>query len=400
MAKSTKGGQRVVNPVQQEAPSDGQRALTIVEQGPRSDISRVDGYGGLVEPSGTSYYNNVSNYMDDFFKSFTSKNGLIPDLGGFNLTSLSGLKDAFNKIKSINPSELKKRFETSVLGGRSVESIMALPKAIKNNPFGTLSKELGGVNLGGFDVGKFVKDAGMSYREAMGMYNLVKNNDWSSFAGIVNGLNAIGAAQLNSPLGNIVNGFADITATSAFLGSLAREAVRLGNQPLVNEVMKYFKDRREGKRYLNTAMYGAAVASDMANMDFILDYCGTDETLSNNPILIRWVLQHYQLDGLYNSNQLPQYRERLINLLNKIDPAWYYTEHAGQRVTKLDPFVWASQDALRLLRYNTGESDPYFFTTEIMIAKTYPERDLKQLIMSQYKDIAYKDRPRDPRMRR
>ena len=371
---SKTGQPKISNAVKQQAPSETQKALSIVEQGPRDNTIREDGYGGNVGPGSTSFYSSISNYTDDFFNSFKGKGGLIPDFKSFNLTSLAGIKDAFNKVAHLDVKKIKSDFEHSVLGAKSI---------------------------GGVNVGEWAKKAGMSYKEALGMYNMVKNNDWTSFQGIMNGLEVIGRTELASPLGKLVNGFIDITATSAFLGSLAREAVKLGNQPLVKEVMKYFKDKRHGKKHLNAAMYGAAVASDMANMDYILEYVGSDETRSNNPILIRWILQHYSLDGLYRADKIDEYRDRLINLLNKVDPEWYYEMRDGEKVTKLEPFLWATHDAIKLFLHQPANGDKtYDFQTEIMIAKAYPVQDIKQMIMRQYSEIAYKDRPLDPRKKR
>ena len=398
---SKTGQPKVTNAVKQQAPSETQKALSIVEQGPRDNTVREDGYGGNVGSGSTSFYSSISNYTDDFFNSFKGKGGLIPDFKSFNLTSLAGIKDAFNKVAHLDVNKIKSDFEHSVLGGRSIESIMALPKKLKENPFGTVEEFFGAKSIGGVNVGEWAKKAGMSYKEALGMYNMVKNNDWTSFQGIMNGLEVIGRTELASPLGKLVNGFIDITATSAFLGSLAREAVKLGNQPLVKEVMKYFKDKRHGKKHLNAAMYGAAVASDMANMDYILEYVGSDETRSNNPILIRWILQHYSLDGLYRADKIDEYRDRLINLLNKVDPEWYYEMRDGEKVTKLEPFLWATHDAIKLFLHQPANGDKtYDFQTEIMIAKVYPVQDIKQMIMRQYSEIAYKDRPLDPRKKR
>jgi len=163
---SKTGQPKVSNAVKQQAPSETQKALSIVEQGPRDNTIREDGYGGNVGSGSTSFYSSISNYTDDFFNSFKGKGGLIPDFKSFNLTSLAGIKDAFNKVAHLDVNKIKSDFEHSVLGGRSIESIMALPKKLKENPFGTVEEFFGAKSIGGVNVGEWAKKAGMSYKEA------------------------------------------------------------------------------------------------------------------------------------------------------------------------------------------------------------------------------------------
>lgn len=402
MVAKTKGNvknqYRVKNPAKQEKPTENQKAVTITESGPKNSLARVDGYGQTDSTIPTNFYSTISKYADSFFGSFDSK-GFLPDFKSFDLTSLKGIVEAGKKVASIDIEAIKHRVEESVLGGRSIESLLNLPKQFKEDAFGTLAGLVGNTTIAGANIGRVLRDTKMSYADAMGIYNMVKNGDWTSFSGIVNSLGALQNANTNSLLGKLVGGYIDIQATSAFLGSLVRTASQFGNTALIKEIMNKFQDKREGRRYLNATLYGCCVGSDIPTINYILDYIGEHVVSGNNPILVRWILQHYQLDGMYQPSKIVEYKDRLVKLLNRVDPEWYFTYQDNEKITKLEPFQWCSKDAQWLLSY-VGEQDTYDFTTEFMIAKSYPEQDIKQLVMRTYKDIAFKDRPLDPRYKR
>lgn len=395
VAKNAKAGTRVKNPVKQQAPSETKKIASIVEQGPNDKLARLDGYGET-KAVPTSFYDSMSKYTDSLFDSMQ---GMIPDLTKFDLKSLKGLKDFANEVAKFDPNELKKRIEKDVLGGRSFESLMDLPNQIKKDAVGTLTNLVGDTKIGGLDVKNIIQAAGSSYKDAMAMYNLVQNGDWKSFNGIVNSLQNVLGGVARTPLGDMLNKFVDIQATSAFIGSLARYAMKIGHSPLVQKISELFQNKRHGREAFNAGVYGAAVNSDLSMLDILIGFNGSDNIMTNNPLAIRWILSHYKIDGLYTSDKIVEYRNRLIDILDRLDANWDKTIQHGVVVTKLEPFNWATKDALQLLKYEDPNSDRNYLT-ECLIAKSYPTQDMKQMVMKLYKDIAFKDRPFDPRIRR
>lgn len=389
---------RTKNLVKVRKPIENQKATTITEFGPNDSLARVDGYGQTSSTIPTTFYSAISKYADSFFDSYKSS-GFLNGEKSFNLKSLQGIIQFGKQLASVDIDAMKKRIEDSVLGGRSIESLLNLPDQFKKDALGTLADLTGNMSIAGVNVGQLLRDTKMSYADAVGIYNLVKNGDWTSFSGIVNSLQAFQNASTKSPLGQIIGAYVDIQATSAFLGSLVKTASKFGNSALVKQIMDKFQDKKDGRKYLNATLYGCCVNSDLPTINYIFDYIGDNAVSSNNPLAVKWIAEHYQLDGLYTPDKIKEYKKRLIDTLNRADPEWYYTYQNGEKITKLEPFQHCSKNAQWLLSF-VGEDDPYDFTTEFMIAKSYQEQDIKQLVMRNYKDIAFKDRPFDPRYKR
>lgn len=372
-------------------PHDTKIASTIVEQGPRDDLTRVDGYGKQNGPGKTSFDTVVSKYTDDLMKGYRSLSESL-GLGGLDLKSLKGMEGLKNIVKEFDPDKIKKRIETNLLGGRSMESIVGLAKDFKRDAVGTLAKVSSGTSIGGMDLGNLIKTGQMSYKEAVGIHNMVKNGDWESLAGISRGLSALGGTKL----GSILKPLVDLQATSAFLGEMMNKASRLGVPGLIEDISGLFKSKRDRNRALSLASINAAMRADMLMMRAIIDILGANELRNNNPHVIKWVLENYRFDVAYNTSKAKEYRTTLLKLLNDIDPEWYFTYINNEKITKLDPFVKVSKDAKILLTMKDQE-DGLDFTNEILIARDFPESNIKLMIAKQYKDIRYKNMPLDPR---
>nr|DAF35148.1 MAG TPA: Putative virion structural protein [Bacteriophage sp.] len=392
------GQYRTKNKVKVRKPVPTQKATTITEFGPNDSLARVDGYGQTSSTIPTDFYSAISKYSDSFFDSYTS-GGLLNGEKTFNLKSLKGLVQFGNKIAEFDLDKIKKRVEDTVLGGRSIESILNLPEQFKNDALGTIAGLAGNTSIAGRNVGEILRKTQMTYRDAMGVYNLVKRGDWTTFSGIVNSLGAFTNATTNSNLGELLKGYVDIQATSAFLGSLVKTASKLGNASLTKMIMDKFQDKREGRRYLNATLYNCCLNSDLPTIDYIFDYAGDQASHGNNPMAVKWLLENYNRDGLYTPDKVGEYRQRLIDILNRADPQWYYTYQNGTKITRLDAFQGISKDARSLLSFLENKTE-HDFTTELMIANHYPEQDMKQMVMRMYEDITFKDRPLDPRYKR
>lgn len=448
---------RITNKPVQKSPASTKKAVTIMEQGPRDNTARVDGYGGHVKPLTTQFNNPLAKYSDELLSNFEKLSDIL-NLGKFNLKNLQGLDKIKAVVDKLNPEKLLKRFEDNVLGGRSIVSLAHEAKDLHNlyktDKLGALTKALG---LGGADgqrLARIVKNGQMAYKDAKQVYNVIKHGDWHSLQGIISSIGAVG----NTNIGNALKGIIDLQAVSAFLAVNMQAAMNSGIPELVKEISGMFKDHKSKRAAASLGMLNAANRGDTEMINTILDAMGinkrepglptlgssyednvigntagsnsangqggsgtTDITKQSNykpvkllpidvnsriknatsvlsPETVRILLENYRLDAFYRKDLVEQYRADLINTCNRIDPTWWYDEIDGNHIyTKLDPFRVLSNDSRMLL--SLPVDDIYMFREECLISNSYYPKDIKQLTMTYYKDIAFANRPLDPRQK-
>lgn len=371
---------------------DTKLATTIVEQGPRDDQARVDAYGAHIGPLQTQFNSTIDKYTDSIYASYVKGFSLL-NVPTLNLKTLKGLSKINSIIKDVkgNIDSFLDRIQNNVLGGRSIQSILSLPAEFKKDAFGTFEKLVGGNQMFGTDIAKMVRDGKMLYEDGMKTYKMVKNGDWKSLDGIAKTLTAIGGTEL----GKLASGILDLQAVGTMLGEIVKSAAELGNHELIKEVSALFKSSKHRNSAMNTVVYTAALKGDTQTLEAIIKVLGGIETNRNNPKTIQYLLNAYRLDPFYSPDKNKEYRDRLFNLLNQLDPNWYYEMINGVKVTKLEPFQYMSNDCLSLFKYFEPNEDDLL--TEAMIAKEYKAVDIKQLTMAFYNDITFKNRPLDPR---
>lgn len=373
---------------------DTKLATTIIEQGPRDDQARVDAYGTHIGPLTSQFKGTLDKYTDNLYASYVSGFSAL-NKSPLNLHTLKGLDKINGVIKDVkkNIDNFLDRIQNNVLGGRSIQSILALPAEFKKDAFGTFQKLVGGNPIFGTNIGKLVRDGKMLYDEGMKTYKMIKNGDWKSLDGIAKTLTAIGGTEL----GRLASGILDVQAIGTMLGEIVKTAASIGNHDIIKEVVSLFKSSKHRNSAMNSVVYTAALKGDIQTLDAIIKVLGGIETNKNNPKTIQYLLTAYRLDPFYTPDKNKEYRKRLFDLLNQLDPNWYYEIIDGVKVTKLEPFQYMSQDCLALFKY--FDEDEENLLIEAIIAKEYKPVDIKQLTMTFYKDITFKNRPLDPRQK-
>lgn len=388
-------GNKLNNTPTMEKPSDNNLATTLVQRGPKDAVTRKDGYGEHVGPLTTQFNSVLNKYIDDTAVSYKSLTAAL-GLPSINLTNLSGLQKFKAMVDNLHPDKLMKRMEDNVLGGRSLKSIVStgttVYKAFKEDAVGALANLSSGVNIGGLNLGAAIKTGRLAYNDARKIHQIVKNGDFSSLGGIIKTLDSIGNNSLAKAFKDII----DVHAVSAFLGSTLKTITAWGDTDLVKAVMAMFKDKKQRNAALSLSLVNAVSRSDISMIRMIIESIGKD-ALSNYPKIIMMILQSYRFESFASPSDKLNLRRELLDLLNLIDKDWAWGYIAGKKVTKLEPFMNISSDAKSLLRMELN--DGYNFTTEIEVARGYIAVDLKQLSMTMYKDITFKNRPLDPRLK-
>ena len=72
------------------------------------------------------------------------------------------------------------------------------------------------------------------------------------------------------------------------------------------------------------------------------------------------------------------YREKVLDILFRVDPHWDKVEFGNEWIYKTEPFVKASKDA-RLLFLGTEWQDT------LVLAGSYPQQPVASLLKNQYK---------------
>lgn len=339
------------------------KAISIVEGGPRDEQARVDGYGGHIGPLTSQYRHSLSKFADDFYGSYSSMGSVFgfPSLNLNTLKNMTPLKGISKVLSALDPAKLLTRFESTI--GRPLQSLMGLYGDFKKDALGALSKITGNISLGGLNVGAMIRTGKMIYEDGVRVYNMVKNGDWSSLKGIADGLAKLGGTQLGAFLKPIV----DLEATSALLTVFMKRATELGDHKLEKDILGMFKSKRHRNGAIGATVYNSANRSDIHTLNAMVKVLGGSELYGSYPQVIRRLLENYRLPPFYLPERLHEHKKELVDLLNNLNPNWLYGNHGGEKVTKLEVFGYLSKDAEMVLSDPSGTD----FTTEIMIAKKY-----------------------------
>lgn len=377
-------------------------ATSIVEQGPRDDLTRVDGLARQkVPPMATTVNQTLNKYMDDFYKDYkglvASLNLPSLDLSKAKIPGLEGIEGIKNTISNLTKeaNAIKSRIENNVLGGRKLESLRDLKDGFKKDALGSLTKMLGGTKIAGLDIGHLVNTGMTSYKDAVGIYNIVKSGDWSSLSGIQQALGALGK---NSLIDKFIKPIIDISAIGAFVGKVVSDISRLGIPGLIKEVKALFRSPKEGNRNLVHASHNAAIRGDLDMLEEIVDTLGVDGSGMINSqyrLTVENILRSFHFTPLYNPSKIGQYREKLLRVLNKIDPHWWYDDINGEKCYRLGIFRVASKDAVTLLNFEDKSSYLKSDVRDVLlIAKSYSTQDVKTLALSQYSQLVFRNKRR------
>lgn len=298
--------------------------------------------------------------VDELIKTMKSKlDPLIGDKFGLgDLIDAVDLKNGFN----INPEVLQQR-----LGGQigqyvsAAKAAMDMVSDVKKNGLASLAK-YGGVF--GANINNYIQDGMNLYKIAKG----VNPKDLSSLLG------AAGKILGKDGLGK----FLDLQAEAAWLGALVSKAQQLGVPSLLQKLQRKIKDSQQYRRDLTRNLRYNASSGDTKMLDLITQVLEGKSIIKEHPDFIQLYLANYKFPEDYKFEKMEEYRNKVLDILYRVDPHWDKVEFGNEWIYKTEPFVKASKDA-RLLFLGTEWQDT------LVLASSYPQQPVASLLKNQYK---------------
>lgn len=165
-------------------------------------------------------------------------------------------------------------------------------------------------------------------------------------------------------------GIFDLAAESAIMSSMIDYAIKAGAVDLLDDlVVKASTQEIIRVAYLNNVRVSLGYG-DLVALNKIIDRIGVGGVLSQVPDAIKVILTMYRFPQGVNSSNVGSTYTQLLNTLGRIDPNWFQYRRNGEWITRLDPFTYASPDALSMFI-----NDP-LYQDEAMIAPKYPAVEL------------------------
>lgn len=292
----------------------------------------------------------------------TMKKKLSPSIG--NKFGLGDLIDAvdFKNGFSINADVLQKR-----LGGSIGESISAAKAAVdfykdvKENGIHSLQKYGGAF---GANINNFIQDG-------FKLYEIGKNASHGDIQGL---LSAASKFLGDSSLGK----FLDLQAEAAWIGAIVNKAQELGVPSIIEKIRGKVKDAQAYRRSLARNVRYSASSGDTKMLDLITQILEGKSILGENPDFIELYLSKYRLPEKYEVSKFDEYRNKVLDILYRVDTNWDKTVFNNKWIYKLSPWTKASED-VKLLFRGTEWEESY------LIASSYPSQPIESLLRQQYK---------------
>lgn len=333
-------------------------ASTVYESGPDDSLATADAYSG---PGND--YGRAGNNPSVPTSSATDSRGKVKDTtvekSRNSSVSVTNILSAVSAgLAGRNNQQLSQRASRAT---GSPSAYNSLPSSLREE----ILYDLSGGALG---------RRGDVRTTVSGAERLLNTAQLDDARGISNFLvNLTGNNQLASTL--------DIAGEMAVFNQVLRKAIDLGVVEVIDTLWEEAKDRKRAKQMLIGSLRLLAFTSNLAGINKVLDYIGRQEALAREPNLIQYIMTFYKIpDGKGRANYESLWQD-LKGTLDRVDPKWDKYQREGNAVGNLDPFTYASQDALILFQ----RKDQY--RTTCLIAPVYRSRQLVQLARQNYPQI-------------
>jgi hypothetical protein len=304
----------------------------------------------------SSSVTGVKKVLGNVFTSIRSK--------GFDLNTLAGMVDINSGAVSLDANAAKSRLNS--LLGVNITSIKDLSAAAQLNAVNRLTQ------LAGIGVPTITDAAG----NVIKVYNNANGKDVN---GVLSGIKAV--------LGDIgLSSVVDDTAKMAFLGSMMDYATQWGLVDTVQTIMNKFEVGSTERDYMELVLTqnfsAACVTGDLDNLQTIIDNTGPMKIIAQYPNAVSMVLTGFQFQSGVNPGAYPDLLVKFLRVLSSLDVNWDTVIRNNTAVSKLEPFLTASNDSKTLFSYN----DDYWDLC--LMANSYQTQDALAVVKTMYPGIA------------
>lgn len=207
-------------------------------------------------------------------------------------------------------------------------------------------------------------------------YKAISEMDIKSATDVASLLNSISG---NSQLAKVL----DMESQFAILGKVVSKLSELGIPEAIDIILDKLEDDKERRRLMIENVRTFIYQSDLVSINKVIDYVGANGLLSRVPDAVNLIMTFYRYP--YGQGRpTTTLRDQLKNTLDRIDANWYRYKRDNTWISNLEPFTYASQEALDLFELPIPADSPFTpvtndFYVAVKIAKTYRSIDIIEL---------------------
>ena len=298
--------------------------------------------------------------IDELMKTMKSKlDPIVGDKFGLgDLINAVDFKDGFH----INAEALQGRLGGTI--GQAISAAKAgmdLYNDVKQNGIMSLQK-YGGIF--GADINNYIQDGVNLYKVG----KEVAHGDLTKILSV--------AAQITGQSSLLK--FLDLQAEAAWLGAIVSKAQQMGIPELIKKIQGKIKDAKAYRRQLAMNVRYNASSGDTRMLDLVTQVLEGKSILAENPDFIELYLANYKLPESYEVSKFDEYRNKVLDILYRVDTNWDKVAFNNEWVYKTSPWIKASKDVHLLFRGTEWEES-------LLIAKDYPSQKTEDLLKRTYK---------------
>lgn len=308
----------------------------------------------------------------------TAKNGLA-SLNAFKDSQMGALDGFIKKVSSgaLNISELT--------------GFIDIRNGFKIDYMG-LGKRLG--EAAGFPIDSVLNMTTDIKRQAMDLLDAYTNKN---YMGLLNSLGINidmmdGSYEIASLLSDVINRYSaeddkfsqvvDRAAEVSFLNTMIQYTVSAGMWEGIDTLLAQYTVKQDGLTALADSTQYAIANGDVYTIRACIDRVSAVKVKALNQNAIIDIMRNFRFKSEVTNDQYADYRTRLIDVLNLLEPGWDVRTFGKVTARRLEPFTSCSQDVVKLLQYDTRYCD------QVLMAKLYPAQEKMDLLKGSYPNLA------------
>lgn len=344
--------------------------------------------GSALKTAGSVSQNAVSKASSMFTSGLKEDVALVTTSAKSGIKTLNSFKDSM--IGSMDG--FIKKVSGGALNIKELSSYIDIRGGFKIDYMG-LGKRLG--DAAGFPITSVLNMSEDIKRQAMELLDAYQNKN---YLGLLNSLGINfdmlddGSYEMVSMLTDVINRYSaedskfsqivDRTAEVAFLNVMLQYTVSAGLWEGIDTLLAQYTVKQDGINALaNSAVY-AIQNGDVYTVRAIMDRVGANTVRAMNQNVVSEMLRNFRFKTGVSDAQYPDYRTRLMYILDTLDPGWSKVTFGGVVANRLEPFTQCSTDAVTLLQYDPEYRD------QVLMAKLYPSQNKMDLLKSNYPNLA------------
>lgn len=343
--------------------------------------------GPALKQAGSVTTGAVSKATSMFTGGLKEDIALVDSTAKSGIASLNAFKD--DQISSLNG--FIKKISSGALSISELSSFIDIRNGFKIDYAG-LGKRLG--EAAGFPIDSVMNMSTQIKQQAMDLLDAYQNKN---YLGLLNSLginidSMDGSYEITSMLTDVINRYSaedsefskvvDRTSEVAFLNVMLQYTVSAGLWEGIDTLLGQYTVKQDGLDSLASSTVYAINNGDVYTVRACIDRVGVAKVKALNPTIVVDLLRNFRFKSDTTNDQYPNYRTRLIDILNMVEPGWDTVTFGTLVAKKLAPFTQCSQDTTTLLQYDSR------YREQVLMAKLYPEQNLIDLLKSNYTNLA------------